>query len=77
MNTRLGDSVIVSKKSVQQKGGVVVLPLKEYRKLLEKSAPMYYLYGKDAEKLDKLVEGGLKEHREGKTTRIMSLSDLD
>lgn len=77
MNTRLRDFISVPKKSVQQEGGMVVLPLKEYKKLLEKAVPTYYLSGKAAEELDKLVEGGLREHRAGRTTKIASLADLD
>lgn len=56
--------------------GVVILPLKEYRAMQERAVPTYYLMGKKARDLDKLVEGGLKEHREGKTRRITSLADL-
>ena len=53
------------------------MPLKEYHRLLKRSVPTHYLKGKAAERLDKLVEEGLKEHREGKTKVIKSLADLD
>jgi len=56
---------------------VVILPLKEYKKLCERIVPLYYLKGKKAEKLDKLVEKGLEDYREGKCKTIKSLADLD
>ena len=68
-------NVVVSKEKIKEEGGVVVLPLKEYHRLLEKSAPTYYLTGKAAERLDKLVEEGLKEYSEGRTITAPSLKD--
>jgi len=58
------------------KNGVVILDFKEYRKLQEKAVSNYYLTGKKAERLDKLVKEGLKEYKEGKTKRIDSLTDI-
>jgi len=71
------DAVVVSGKEVQKKGGVVILSLEEYRKLLEQAVPTYQLYGKEAEELDALVDEGMAEYKAGKTTKIKSLSDLD
>lgn len=70
-------AITISKKKIEKEGGVVVLSLEEYRKLSERAVPTYHLKGKAAEKLDKLVEQGLKEYREGKTKTIKSLADLD
>ena len=70
-------NIAISKNKVKEEGGVVVMSLKEYHRLLERSVPTYYLKGKAAERLDKLVENGLKEHREGKTRVLKSLADLD
>ena len=70
-------NIVISKSKVKEEGGVVVMPLKEYHRLLKRSVPTHYLKGKAAERLDKLVEEGLKEHREGKTKVIKSLADLD
>ena len=56
--------------------GIVVLPLKEYRELQAQAVPTYYLTGKKAEELDKLVEDSLREYRAGKTRRLKSLADL-
>jgi hypothetical protein len=39
--------------------------------------PTYYLSGEEAEDLDRLVEEGLKEYREGRTKKIGSLADLE
>jgi hypothetical protein len=62
---------------VERRGGVVVLPLKEYQKLLASAVPTYYLKGKAAIKLDRLIEKGLQEDRERKTRTIRSLADLN
>ena len=39
--------------------------------------PTFYLKGKEADKLDKLIREGLKEYQEGKCKTIKSLADLD
>lgn len=70
-------TITISKEKIRRQGGVVVLPLKEYQKLCEKVVPTYYLKGKDAEELDKLVEKGLKDYREGRYKTIKSLADFD
>ena len=70
------NSITVSREEVQRRGGLVILPLKEYHKLRERAVPTYYLTGKEAEALDKLVEEGLREYRQGKTKKIRSLADL-
>lgn len=57
--------------------GLVILQKKEYEDLCRKAVPTMQLTGKDAEKLDKLVEEGLKDYREGKCKKINSLADLD
>lgn len=71
------NSITISKERVRKEGGIVILPLKEYQKLCERAAPTYYLRGKEAKELDKLVEEGLRNHRLGKTRKIKSLNDLE
>jgi hypothetical protein len=71
------NSIIISKEEIQKKGGIVILSLREYRKLCERAALTYYLKGKEAEELDKLVEEGLREYRKGRCKTIKSLADLD
>ncbi len=44
---------------------------------IKKIAPTYYLKGKEAEDLDRLVEYGLEEYKKGKCKSIKSLADLD
>ncbi|MEK7673769.1 MAG: hypothetical protein AAB371_01045 [Patescibacteria group bacterium] len=73
----MASTITISKKQVIKDSGVVVLPLKEYERLVRNSVPTYYLEGKEAEELDKLVEEGLKEYKKGKTKTIKSLSELD
>lgn len=68
--------ITISKKRVNKQGGVVVLSLKEYQKLCERVVPVYYLKGKEADKLDKLVKDGLKAYRGGSCGAIKSLADI-
>lgn len=70
-------TITISKTKIQKEKGVVILSLKEYQKLLESAVPTYYLKGKEAKNLDKLVEKGLKDYRKGQCKTIKSLSDLD
>lgn len=73
-------TVTISREKIEKHKGLIVLPLKEYQKLLARAAqavPTYYLKGKAAGRLDKLVERGLKEYRMGKTKKIKTLADLD
>jgi len=71
------NTITIPKRKIKEEGGVVILPLEEYRKLYERAVPTHYLKGKEAENLDKLVEEGLKEHKSGKTRTLKSLADLD
>ena len=70
-------SITISKSKVRKESGIVVLPIKEYQRLLAAAVPTYYLKGKAAERLDKLVEVGLRDYRAGKTRKLRSLADLD
>jgi hypothetical protein len=55
------------------KKGVVLLDLEEYKKMRIREIPTFYLEGKEAEELDKLIEEGLKEHERGETIEAPSL----
>lgn len=70
-------TITISKKRIRKDGGVVVLSIEEYRRLSERATPAYYLKGKAAKKLDKMVEEGLGEYRAGKAKTLKSLADLD
>lgn len=70
-----GTAIIKIPKKALDKG-VVILKLDEYKKLQKKAVPTYYLSGKKAKELDRLVEEGLKEYKEGKTKKLRSLADL-
>ncbi len=69
-------TITIPKKKIYKEGGVVVLSLKEYRKLSEQAVPTFYLRGKAAQKLDMLVKRGLEDYRAGRTKIIKSLADL-
>jgi len=68
-------SVTLSREAIKK--GVVLLDLEQYHKLQRKAVPTYYLTGKKAKNLDRLVKEGLREHKGGKTKKINSLADLD
>ena len=68
-------TITIPETKVKKEGGIVILSLKEYQKLYERAAPTFYLKGKEAEKLDKLVEEGLKEYQERKTIKARSLKE--
>lgn len=68
-------TITLSKKQIQKSKGVVVLPIEEYQRLAARAVPEYYLAGKAARNLDKLVEEGLREYRAGKTTKASSLRE--
>ncbi len=70
-------TITLASNEIARQKGVVVLPVKEYQRLLAAAVPTYYLTGKAALNLDKLVEEGLLEHRTGKTSVIRSLAELD
>ena len=77
MNNQDKKTILISEKEVQRKGGVVILPLREYQKLREQAVPIDYLEGKEAEELDSLVKKGLEEYHAGKCRTIKSLEDID
>ena len=68
-------TITLSKKQIQKNGGVVVLSIKEYKRLSERAIPEYFLTGRKAKALDRLVESGLKEYHAGKTIKALSLRD--
>lgn len=67
----------IPKAMAEMEGGVVILSLKEYRRLLENTVPAAYLKGRRAGALDRLVTEGLEDYRHGRTRKINSLADLD
>ena len=69
------NTITIQKSKVKEENGVVILPIREYRKLLEHAVPTFYLSGKEAEALDKLYEEGMKEYREGRTIKAGSLKE--
>ena len=66
-------NITIQKEKVERQKGVVILPLEEYQKLLEQRVPTYYLTGKEAVKLDRIVKKGLQEHKAGKTKKLNSI----
>ena len=67
-------NITIAKSKVKKESGVVVLPIKEYQRLLMAAVPTFYLSGKEAEDIDNLVEYGLREHRAGRTNTAPSIS---
>ncbi len=78
MATQMTDNRInLSKATILKQKGMVILPLREYKRLCESAIPSYYLKGKEAQKLDCLVRDGMAEYKAGKCKIIKSLTDLD
>jgi hypothetical protein len=71
------NTITISKSRIAKDEGVVILPIKEYIKLAERAVPTYYLTGKEAKDLDKLVTEGLRDYKTGKCKKLKSLADLD
>jgi len=69
-------TINISKNKVKKEGGLVILPIKEYERLQASAVPTFYLRGRKASRLDKLVKKGLKSYRTGKTKILRSLADL-
>ena len=67
-------TITIPKSKLGKGPGVVILPMKEYQRLVRAAIPARYLKGKAARDLDKLVEEGLREYRAGKTIRADSTS---
>ena len=74
-NFYLKDAVAVVEEEVKRKGGVVVLSLEEYQKLLVQAVPTYQLYGKEAKELDELVRDGMREYEAGETVEASSITE--
>ncbi len=73
MSTQATNNLVtISKRSIQKKGGMVVLPVEEYNKLKERAVPTYYLKDKQAKYLDKEVDQGLKDYKSGKCKKIQT-----
>mgnify|MGYP001570739459 CR=1 FL=1 len=70
-----GDSITISRKEIEKRGGVVLLDLKEYQKLLVQAVPTYYLAGKEAEDLDELVRDGMREYEAGETVEASTITE--
>ena len=67
---------IIAKNSIKiGKEPVVILPLREYEKLRQRAVPTYYLKGKKAKELDRLVEEELRDYEMGQTIRASSLKE--
>ncbi len=68
-------TITIRKEKIEKQKGMVILPLKEYERLLASAVPTHYLSGKSAKRLDKLVENGLKAYRAGKTVSASSITE--
>ena len=75
MASRTNDNITLSKATILRQKGMVILSLREYKRLCENAVPTYYLEGKEAQKLDMLVRDGMAEYKAGKTIRADSLDE--
>jgi len=77
MATQTTNNITLPATTILKQKGMVILPLREYEKLRNNAVPTYYLKGREAKRLDSLVQEGIKEYRAEKCKTIKSLSDLD
>jgi len=70
-------ATITIPKNLIKNDDLIIIPRKEYETMKAQILPTFYLKGKEADKLDKLIREGLKEYQEGKCKTIKSLADLD
>ena len=70
-------ATITISKNLIKNDDLVIIPRKEYESMKAQMLPTFYLKGKEADKLDKLIKEELKEYQEGKCKTIKSLADLD
>lgn len=68
-------TITIPKEKIRKEGGIVILPLKEYQRLCQRAVPTYYLKGKEAKRLDRLVEEGIREYEKGETISAPSLKE--
>lgn len=68
-------TISISKKQVVEKDGMVVMPIREYNRLLMASVPTYQLKGKAAHDLDTEYETAWADYRAGKTIKAHSLTE--
>ena len=66
-------TITVRKEKIEKEKGIVILPIREYEKLL--GVPIYYLTGKAAKDADKLVKEGLEDERMGRTIAASSVKE--
>lgn len=68
-------NTITIPKNLIKNDDLVIIPRKEYEKMKAQMTPTFYLKGKEAEKLDKLVKDGLREYERGETISATSLKE--
>lgn len=68
-------NTITIPKNLIKNDDLVIIPRKEYESMKAQAIPTFYLKGKEAEKLDKLVKDGLREYERGETISATSLKE--
>lgn len=68
------DTITIPKNLIKN-DDLIIIPRKEYEKMKAQMPPTFYLKGKEAEKLDKLVKDGLREYERGETISATSLKE--
>ncbi len=68
-------TITIKEQKIEKQKGVVILPIKEYQRLVANNIPTYYLTGKKAIAADRLVKYGLREHKAGRTIKASSVKE--
>ena len=69
-------NIVTIPKRVSKGDDLVVIPRKEYERMIAKMLPEVVLKGSKAESLDRRVKNAIRDYQNGKTKRIKSLADL-
>jgi hypothetical protein len=73
---KIMNTITIPKNLIKTKSeDLVVISRKEYESMKAHMLPTFRLEGKEADKLDKLVKDGLREHKKGEMIRATSLKE--
>ena len=68
-------ATITIPKNLIKNDDLIIIPRKEYETMKAQILPTFYLKGKEADKLDKMIESGLREYKRGETISANSLRE--
>jgi hypothetical protein len=70
------NTITIAKKKIESEKGVVLLSLKEYKRIIDAAVPVEYLPKREIARLNKIGKQAMKEYKAGKAIKINSFADL-